>query len=278
MANQENFTEQINPNDKRFSVSRLANIPSDTILFAIQPADFGFYENDNVEIHFYSKLTDLLVYSSRISLNDDVLSIKTTQYIDGKFRNYINFDFNKFIELYPLSIGPGEYRVVLNIFSDELGGYEDKKLVVDVISDTRTEVNLRFKEDPDDKDLEELNYFMVPSIGKAFVDGILQNILLKGNEALDETIGITVDRVVRELNALGQSFELIRTSNIGKLTNLKEVVLIILIAVYERIQIELVSFPRNRASEDEVKLIIERIFYEEFDKVKDLLRSDIVLT
>lgn len=278
MANQENFTEQINTINKRFSISRIAQIPNDNILFAVEPADFGFYENDNIELHFYSTFTEELVYSRRISLSDGILSIKTIQYIDQKHRNYVTFDFNRFIELYPSSVGPGEYRIVLNVFSDEIGGYENRKLTIDAISDSRTEVNIRFKGTPSEKDIEELNYFIRPAIGKPYVDGILQNILFNASQTSDETTGITIDRVIRELNLIGEEFDLSRTDNLGRLTDIKIFIDQLMVSVYKRLKTELISFPRYRVAEQDIKIIIERIFYEEFNKVKDSFRSDIILT
>jgi hypothetical protein len=278
MANQENFIEQINTETKRFSISRVAEIPQDQILFAVQPADFGFYENDNIEIHFYSKFTEELVYSRRVSISDGILAIKTILYLDEKYRNYITFDFNKFIELYPSSIGPGEYRIVLNVFSDEIGSYENRNLIVDAISDSRTEVNLRFKNPPTEKDIENLNYFISPAISKPYVDGILQNIFLTGAETSDETVGLTIDRIIRELNQIGETLDLARTDNIGKIEDIKVFVNNLMETVYNKMVIELISYPRYRISEQDVKLIIERIFYEEFNKVKDSFRADIILT
>jgi hypothetical protein len=278
MANQENYAEPINVETKRYSLSRVAQIPTDQILFATEPADFGFYENDNIEIHFYSKFTEELIYSRRISLSDGILAIKTIKYVDGKYRNYVTFDFNRFIELYPSYIGPGEYQIVLNIFSDEIGSYENRNLIVDAISDSRTELNLRFKNTPTEKDLADLNYFISPAISKPYVDGILQNIFLTGAATSDETIGITIDRVVRELNQIGEQLDLTRTDNIGKLQDIKVFINNLMESVQKRIKIELISYPRYRVSEQEIKLIIERIFYEEFNKIKDMFRADIILT
>lgn len=278
MANQENYAEPINVETKRYSLSRLAQIPADQILFAVEPADFGFYENDNIEIHFYSKFTEELIYSRRISLSDGILAIKTIKYVDGKYRNYVTFDFNRFIQLYPSYIGPGEYQIVLNIFSDEIGSYENRNLIVDAISDSRTEVNLRFKNTPTEKDLADLNYFISPAISKPYVDGILQNIFLTAADNSDETIGITVDRVIRELNQIGETFDLTRTDNLGKIEDIKIFINNLMESVYKRMKTELISYPRYRIAEQDVKLIIERIFYEEFNKVKDSFRADIILT
>jgi hypothetical protein len=278
MPNELNFEQPVDVNNKRYTISRIAQIPDDNLLFSVEPADFGFYTNDNIEIHFYSKFTEELIYSQRVSITDDILAIKTIQYEDGKYRNYITFDFNKFIELYPLSIGPGEYNIVLNIFSDEIGSYENRKMTIDAISNSRTEVNLRFKGTPTERDIEELNYFISPSIGKPFVDGILQNILLNASQTGNETTGVTIDRVVRELNVIGEAFDLSRTDNVGRLNDIKLFIDQLMVSVYERLQTELVSYPRYRIAESEIKLIIERIFYEEFNKVKDAFRADIILT
>lgn len=278
MPNELNFEQPVDANNRRYTISRVAQIPEDNLLFSVEPADFGFYSNDNIEIHFYSKFTEELIYSQRVAITDNVLAIKTIQYEDGKYRNYITFDFNRFIELYPLSIGPGEYTIVLNIFSDEIGSYEDRKMTIDAISNSRTEVNLRFKGTPTERDIEELNYFISPSIGKPFVDGILQNILLNASQTSDETTGITIDRVVRELNVIGEAFDLTRTENVGRLNDVKVFIDQLMVSVYERLQTELVSFSRYRIAESEIKLIIERIFYEEFNKVKDAFRADIILT
>jgi hypothetical protein len=278
MPNELNFEQPINEGGRRYTLSRVAQIPEDNLLFSVEPADFGFYTNDNIEIYFYSKFTDELIYSQRVSITDDILAIKTIQYEDGKYRNYITFNFNKFIELYPLSIGPGEYNIVLNIFSDEIGSYENRKMTIDAISNSRTEVNLRFKGTPTERDIEELNYFISPSIGKPFVDGILQNILLNASQTSNENTGVTIDRVVRELNVIGEAFDLSRTDNTGRLNDIKVFIDQLMVSVYKRLQTELVSFPRYRIAESEIKLIIERSFYEEFNKIKELFRADIILT
>jgi hypothetical protein len=236
MPNQSNFEQELNLNETRYTTSRIAQIPEDNILFSVEPADFGFYANDNVEIHFYSTFTEELIYSQRVGIVDGILAIKTIQYEDGKYRNYITFDFNKFIELYPSDIGPGEYKVVLNIFSDEIGGYDNRKMIIDAISDSRTEVNLRFKEAATERDIEELNYFISPSIGKPFVDGILQNILLNASQNSDETTGVTIDRVVRELKVIGEEFDLNRTENLGKLNDIKLFIDQLMVSVYDQLQ------------------------------------------
>lgn len=277
MANQENYTEPLVPDTKRYSVSRVATIPTDELLFAVEPADFGFTTNDNIELHFYSKLTSNLVFSQRIDLVDDILGIRTIDYVDGKFRNYITLDFNKYIELYPLKISPGEYEIVINIFSDEIGSYNNKKMIVNAVSDSRTEVNLRFK-DVTETNLLELNEFVNPAISKPYLDGILQNIFIIAGRQSNSDIGVTIDNLLSELAVAGETEDLARTNQIGRLGEVQALVANLLETVYTRIREILVSYPKFRITEAEAKLIIERVFFEEFNKVRDSLRSDIILT
>lgn len=277
MANQENYTESLVPDTKRYSVSRVATIPTDELLFAVEPADFGFTTNDNIELHFYSKLTSNLVFSQRIDLIDDILGIRAIDYIDGKFRNYITLDFNRYIELYPLKISPGEYEIVINIFSDEIGSYNNKKMIVNAVSDSRTEVNLRFK-DVTETNLLELNEFVNPAISKPYLDGILQNIFITAGRQSNSDIGVTIDNLLSELAVAGETVDLARTNQIGRLGEVQALVANLLEAVYTRIREILVSYPKFRITEAEAKLIIERVFFEEFNKVRDSLRSDIILT
>jgi hypothetical protein len=277
MATQENYTESLPSNSKRYSVSRVATIPTDELLFAVEPADFGFTVNDNIEIHFYSKLTAGLVFSQRIDLTDDILGIRTIDYVDNKFRNYITFDFNKYIELYPLKISPGDYEIVINIFSDEIGNYNDKKMLINAVSDSRTEVNLRFK-DITETNLLELNEFVKPAISKPYLDGILQNIFITAGRQSNQSIGVTIQAILGELSAAGEAQDLTRTEQLGRLGEVQALVANLLETVYKRIQQILVSYPTFRVTEEEAKLIIERVFFEEFNKVRDSLRSDIILT
>jgi len=277
MATQQNYTELLQPNTIRYTVSRVATIPTDELLFAVEPADFGFTNKDNIEIHFYSRLTKDLAFSQRIDLVDDILGIRTIDYIDSKFRNYITFDFNKYIELYPLKISPGEYEIVINIFSDEIGSYSDKKLIINAVSDSRTEVNLRFKEQTETNILE-LNEFAAPAISKPYLDGILQNIFITAGRQSDSTIGVTIGDILSQLSESGETVDLNRTNQIGKLQSVQALIANLLETVYTRIREILVSYPKFRITEEEAKLIIERVFFEEFNKVRDSLRSDIILT
>ncbi len=277
MSTQENYTESLPSNSKRYSVSRVATIPTDELLFAVEPADFGFTVNDNIEIHFYSKLTTALVFSQRIDLTDDILGIRTIDYVDNKFRNYITFDFNKYIELYPLKISPGDYEIVINIFSDEIGNYNDKKMLINAVSDSRTEVNLRFK-DITETNLLELKEFVKPAISKPYLDGILQNVFITAGQQSNQSIGVTIEAILGELSAAGEAQDLTRTEQLGRLGEVQALVANLLETVYKRIQQILVSYPTFRVTEEEAKLIIERVFFEEFNKVRDSLRSDIILT
>lgn len=277
MANQSNYTESAQEGNLRYNLSRVATIPTDEILFSVEPADFGFNVKDNIEIHFYSKLTENLIYSQRISLIDGILGIRTIQYEDSKTRNYITFDFNKYIELYPLKISSGDYEIVLNIFSDEIGSYEDRKLIINAVSDSRTEINLRFN-DVTETNLLELNEFVKPAISKPYLDGVIQNIFQNAATTSAETIGLTVSKILSELSESGEQEDLQRVDNIGKIQLLQGIVSNLLDTVYSRIRTELVSYPKYRVSEAEIKIIIERIFMEEFNKIKDTLRSDIILT
>lgn len=211
MPNQNNFrTDITTKTEPRFTASRIIRIPDELLLNEEVPASFAFDKDDNIELHFYTAQTNQLILSTVITPNEDIIKSHIVSYSDNTYKNYIRIDFTTLFVEKQIVLVPGEYRMVMNLFSDEIGSYNDRKLTIDVISNTKTEVQLSFNNTTNDVILQEnlylLNEFIEKGFNKADAIGTAEKIFVSGVkirvpnedtpvEIIDSTEGLTAENI-----------------------------------------------------------------------------------
>jgi hypothetical protein len=200
MPNQLNYRTDLTPlTDPRFTVSRIVNLNDNFILNEEVPASFAFDKDDEIEVHMYTSIGNQLILSTSIKLSDDIIKNHIVSYADNSYKNYIRVDFTKLFVDKGLILVPGEYRMVLNFFSNEIGAYDNKKLSIDIISDSRTEVQISFTDTIDDIKYQENLYLLKEFVEKGFnkpdAVGVAQKIFASGVELDDSTEGLTAENV-----------------------------------------------------------------------------------
>ncbi len=284
MPNQENFRSDVTtPTEPRFSASRIVANPNELILFEEVPASFAFDLQDNIEVHFYTIPGNQLLLSTTIILDDEIIKSHVVTYADNSYKTYIRIDFTKLFLDKNLVLVPGDYRMVLNFFSDEIGSYRDRRFTIDTISPSRTEVQLTFNNIIDTvtraEDAYLLREFFEPSFNKIDAVGVAQKIFKSGVELNDSTEGITVDTVVDNITVPTLNQTYVNTmARIDKL-NLRESfdlqVNNFLVRLGSFIQEEIVIKGDDRIQQDEYEEIIRSIVRNKITELKQIMDSRI---
>jgi hypothetical protein len=276
MPNQYNFRSDITTNtEPRFIASRIISVPEEGVLLEQLPASFGFDNFDNIELHFYTQPNNALILSTTIDAGDvDVLKSHVIAYEDGTFKNYIRIDFTALFEKKNLLLIPGEYRAVFNFFSDEIGSYNDKKMYVQDISESRTELQLAFFAARDlverRQNQEDLREFALPAFAKPDAVGVAEKIFRSGVELDDANEGLLYPNIVEniELPIINQTFNntIARMRRLGKPVedNLIENLHEFLLDLYQNIREQIVINGDNRIQEDEFIEFINAAVEEKF--------------
>ena len=268
MPNQANFRSNITTQtEPRFTASRIVSNPSELILFEEVPASFAFDAQDNVEVHFYTIPGNQLLLSATVTLNDGVVKSHIVAYNDNSYKNYIRIDFTKLFVDKNLILVPGDYRLVLNFFSDEIGSYTDRRLTIDTISPTRTEVQLTFNNIVDDvtrrEDAYLLREFIEPSFTKADAVGVAEKIFKSGVELKDSTEGVTADTIVEniEIPEINQTYAntIARIDRLNLRESFDAQVNNFLVELYSFIREEIVINGDDRIQQDEYQQIIRSV-------------------
>ena len=200
MPNQNNCrTDVTTKTEPRFLASRIINVPDTIILNEEVAGSFAFDKDDNIEIHFYTILENTLILSTVIRAQDDIIKSHIVSYADGTYKNYMRIDFSKLFIDKNLILIPGDYRMVLNFFSDEIGTYNNRKLNIDIISDSRTEVQVSFTDTIDDVSLQEnlslLKEFVEKGFNKPDAVGVAEKTFKSSVELNDRTEGLTAGNI-----------------------------------------------------------------------------------
>lgn len=175
MANQENYVQIIPNNPQVFSVSRIAESENDQdIIVGRLPGEFGFNSDDNIEMHFYDS-TNRLVGSVVIPVSTGIISAKTILLPDNQREEKVIVDMTRVQKELGLLIPPGTYVVSMNFFADEIGSYTDKKLIIEEVSPSRTELRLGFNKTVTEVETSELFEFVQPSVPRVVAAGFLGN-------------------------------------------------------------------------------------------------------
>jgi hypothetical protein len=212
MPNQANFRSNITTtSDIRYNASRIVRVPDELILYEEVPASFAFDRQDNIEVHFYTITDNQLLLSTVITLNDEIVKSHIVSYDDNSYKNYMRVDITKLFEDKGLILIPGDYRMVMNFFSDEIGSYSNRKLTLETISPSRTEVELVFNDTSDaviqQENLNLLTEFIEPSFEKTDAVGVAEKIFKSGVELNDGTEGVTANNIISNIETGNQTYE-----------------------------------------------------------------------
>jgi hypothetical protein len=285
MPNQINFRSDITTNtDPRFLASRIVRVPGELVLYEEIPASFAYDKDDNIELHFYSIPSNQLILSTVVKLSDDVIKSHLVEYTDKTYKNYVRLDFTKLFIDKNLVLIPSDYRVVINFFSDEIGTYNNKILRLDVISDSRTEVQLSFNNTIDEPTIVENNRLAKEFIEKSFskVDaiGVAEKIFQTGVEQADPTEGVTSVNVIQNIEIGGQTYDntIGRIDKVGIRTEFEKDLNDFILDLYKTIVEEIVIVNDERIQEDEYRTIIENAVKDTLENLRKTVDSRIQIS
>lgn len=287
MPNQNNFRSDVTTtSDIRYTASRIVRYPEEGILLEEIPGSFGFDREDNIELHFYTITSNQIVLSTIIRAEDGVLKAHVVSYSDGTYKNYIRIDFTKLFVDKGLILIPGDYRMVLNYFSDEVGSYEDKRLSIDTISESRTEVQLTFNNSTDEVIVEEnkqlAREFIVKSFEKVDAVGVAEKIFFSGVELDDPTEGINSTNIIENISipSLNQSYEntISRVERLGIRPQFEESVNSFLQKLYESVREEIVIYGDDRIQQDEYEAVIQKIVTQQIENLRQVVDGRIKIS
>jgi hypothetical protein len=204
MPNQSNFRSDVtNQNSSRFLASRIVRFPTDQILFEEIPASFGYDNQDNVEFHFYAGKSNTLIESIVTKLSDETVKLHIVGYDDGTYKTYLQINFTKLFVDKNTTVVPGDYKVTINFFSDEIGSYDDRILTIAEISPSRTEIEVSFNDSFDDVAVVKNDIlrreFLIESFTKTEAIGVMKKILKDGVDSNDDFEGLTANNVIKNI-------------------------------------------------------------------------------
>lgn len=283
MPNQNNYrTDLTTITESRFTTSRIINVPDDLILYQETPASFGYNKENNIEVHFYSTTGNTLLLSTVINLTDNIIQSHIVSFNDGTNKNYIKIDFTKLFESKDLILIPGDYRMVLNFFSNEIGSYNNKNLNIDVISDSRTEVQLSFNDVIDDvsfdRNLFLLQEFIEKSLIKQDAIKIAEKIFKNGVESNDSEEGLTAQNIQENITLTSptviqtEETTLDRIDSLGLRSLFDQQLNNFLLELFKFIQQEIVINDNKKIKQSDFEDIIQRVVQlkiQELNKVVD---------
>lgn len=177
MSNQENYVQTIPNNPQVFSVSRIAESENDQdIIVGRLPGEFGFTSDDNIEMHFYDS-TNRLVGSVVIPVSTGIISARTVLLPNQEKEEKVIIDMTRVQKELGLLVPPGIYTVSLNFFANEIGSYTDRKMVIEEVSPSRTELRLGFNKVVTEVEQSELLEFVQPSVPRVIAAGFLGDLV-----------------------------------------------------------------------------------------------------
>jgi hypothetical protein len=290
MPNQNNFRSDITTTtEPRFLASRIVRFPDEEILFETIPSSFGYDVLDNIEIHFYSIPGNSLVASAIIRAEDSssILKSHIVSYNDGTFKNYIRIDFTAFFEKNNIILLPGDYKIVLNFFADEIGNYNNRKMFIQEISDNRTEVQVQFFTTTDiqlqQDNINDVNEFVEPSFPKPVAIGVAEKIFRSGVQLLDDSEGLTYNNILQNIEIVEQqtlenTIERVRRLSPVAEINLRDSINNFLPRLYKKIREEIVIRGDRRIQEDEFVQFIEEAVDAEINYLRSVVDRRILLS
>lgn len=291
MPNQYNFRSDVTTKtEPTYLASRIVRASDEGILYEQIPASFGFETYDVIEFHFYSIPDNDLVLSTVLDVEfaEEVLKSHIVEYGDGTFKNYIRIDFTKLFELNNVVLIPGDYRMVLNFFSDEIGDYNDRKLYIQDISDSRTEVQLAFFQTNNLNERlqneDELREFVTPSFDKPTAVGVGEKIFASGVRLQDSTEGITYENIVQNIDVteLNQTFEntIARINKLGPqvVQDFQSNIEDFLVSLFKTVKEEIIIKGDRRIQEDEFQEFINTALEIKIKELQQKYQNKILIS
>jgi hypothetical protein len=275
MPNQENFRTNLSTiTDPRYTASRIISVTDNFILNEEVPASFAFDTDDVIEVHFYTTVGNQRILSATINPSDGIIKSHIVSYQDNSYKNYIRIDFTKLFVDRNLILVPGDYRMVLNFFSGEIGTYENRKLNIDVISDSRTEVQLSFNDTVNDVVLQENLYLLKEFVEKGFnksdAVGTAEKIFESGVQLNSSDEGLTAFNIGLNIDTplANQTREdtLDRIEEIGLTDIFNRQLNSFLPELYKFVREEIVINGDDRIQESEFRDIIQQIVKEKINQ------------
>lgn len=273
MPNQSNFRSSLTQSDVRFLASRIVRLPTEQILLEEVPASFGYDAEDNVELHFYTARSNLLVTSIITKLSEEIVKLHIVGYDDGTYKTYLQIDFTKLLVDKNTTIVPGDYKVSINFFSDEIGSYDNPILAISEISPSRTEIEVYFTNSTDEVKIAQndtlIREFINEGFSKAEAIGVMKKVLQDGVTSGNDSEGLTANNIVNNIEIPSvQTTE----STIGRLETLgidqqfKDAVNAYLPNLFEKIREKIVigdelvqSDELEQFIRDEIKITLEQL-------------------
>ena len=292
MPNQNNFrSDATTPDESRFLASRIVSFPEEEILLEQIPASFGYDVFDNIELHFYSSPENFLILSLVVNADDgDVLKSHIVSYEDETFKNYIRIDFTALFEKKQVILLPGDYKVVMNFFANEIGSYDNRRMYIEEISDSRTEVQLQFFDTQNLQDrvdnIDSLNEFVPPSFSRPVAIGVAEKIFRSGVQLVDDTEGLTYNNILENIEldlsdvaqTIDNTIEKVKKLSPVAEDELKESINNFLPRLYEKMREEIVIRGDRRIQEDEFKEFIEEVVDNELKYLQSTIDRRILIT
>lgn len=287
MPNQNNFLSDVTQiTEPTFTASRIVQFPTDSILLDEIPASFAYDPEDTIELHFYTVSENALLLSTVIKLTDDIIKSHIVQYTTG-YKNYIRIDFTKLFVDKELLLVPGDYRMVLNFFSDEIGSYDNRKLSLRAINNTRDEVELEFNDTTDSgmvtENINLIKEFVEKSFNKPDAVGLAQTIFTGGRIVTDQSPedGIVAINIIENIDVpdINQTSEntIDRISRINQLDNFETALSEFLIELFPFIKEEIIKGD-DRIQESEFKDIITMVILDNLNLLQEKLVPQIQIS
>jgi hypothetical protein len=225
MPNQQNFVQRIPGSPRAFPISRIAESEGDAdILQGRTPGQFGFNTDDNIEMHFYDSVNNL-VGSVIVPVSSGIISAKTLILPDGTVDEKVIIDMTRVQNELGLLIPPGTYGVSMNFFSNEIGSYTNPKMIIEEVSPSRTELRLGFTNNTvTSVEQNELFEFVQPSVPRVIAAGLVSDTLgvnQQGDIQIDEEIQQFIDTTrIRIQQFVDKVFKELIVVNPGVVTQL----------------------------------------------------------
>lgn len=286
MPNQQNFRSDITNNpDPRYAASRIVRVPSEAVFLEEIPASFAFDKDDNIEIHFYTIPGNQLILSTVVNLNDGIVKSHVVSYNDGTYKNYLRIDFTKLFVDKNILLIPGDYRMVLNFFSNEIGNYSNRILNIIEISESRTEVELEFNNTENEIIYAENTYllkeFVENSLNKTDAVGAAEKIFKSGVELNDPREGLTAGNVVSNITipAANQTY----SNTVGRIDRINlrktfdENLNKFVADLFNFIREEIVINGDDRIQRDQYRKIIESVVKERMKSFRQMPDSRVTI-
>jgi hypothetical protein len=289
MPNQDNFRSNITTiTDPRFLASRIVRFPEEEILLEEVPASFGYDGEDNIEFHFYTIPENDRITSVTAKLSDNIIKSQIVSYNDGTYKSYLQINFTDLFVLNNLVLVPGDYRVVMNFFSDEIGSYDDRRLSITTVGPSRTEIELQFNNEIDAASIAEnerlYTEFILPSFNRSDAVGLVQKIFRAAIETNDISEGIAAENIftnitIPELQLIQDPEDTLdRIERIQQLDNFSTAVDNFLPTLITLIQEEIALNGDDRIQVEELMLVVEQVVRLQISKLQTTIDSRIQIS